>query len=100
MGIDGVDLAAHVSAPRTLRPPLCTVIEEAWLTFFTRCVGRVVKYGQQPVCVAAGPTRRPVLLMSGYPCRGCHDISKKQCIIIDVTSYEAIFFRPRREGCF
>jgi hypothetical protein len=30
--------------------------------------------------------------MSGYPCRGWRDSSKKQCIIIDVTSCEAIFF--------
>jgi hypothetical protein len=94
-----VNLAVHVSAPRALRPPLRTVIEEAWRTFFTRCTGRAVKYGQQPVCAATGPTGRPVLSMSGYPCRGWRDNSKKKRIIIDVTSCEAIFFRPRREGC-
>jgi hypothetical protein len=95
-----VNPAVHMSAPHALRPPLRTVFEEAWQTFSTRCAGRAVKYGQQPVCAAAGPIGLPVLSMSGYPCRGWRDNSKKQCIIIDVTFCEAIFFRPRREGCF
>jgi hypothetical protein len=45
-GSGGVDLAVHVSAPRAPRLPLCTVIEETWQTFFTKCAGRAVKYGQ------------------------------------------------------
>jgi hypothetical protein len=95
-----VDLAVHVSAPRAPRPPLRTVIEEAWQTFFTKRAGRAVKYGQQPERTTAGPTGHLVLSMSGYPCRGWRDDSKKQSIIIDITSYGAIFFRPKREGHF
>jgi hypothetical protein len=95
-----MNMAAHVSASRALRPPLRTVNEEAWRTFFTGCAGRAVRHGQQPEYATAGPTGRPVLSMSGYPCRGWRDNSNKQCIIVDVTSCEVILFRPRREGCF
>jgi hypothetical protein len=95
-----MDLAVHMSAPRTPRPPLCTVIEKAWRTFFTKRAGRAVKYGQQPEHAAAGPTGHLVLSMSGYPCRRWRDKSKEQSIIIDVTSCEAIFFRPEREDHF
>jgi hypothetical protein len=95
-----VNPAVHMSAPHALRPPLRTVFEEAWQTFSTRCAGRAVKYGQQPVCAAAGPTGCLVLSMSDYPCRGWRDNSKEQSVIIDVTSCEAIFFRPKREGRF
>jgi hypothetical protein len=38
--------------------------------------------------------------MSGYPYRGWRDSSKKQCIITDVASCEAIYFRPRGEVFF
>jgi hypothetical protein len=95
-----VDLAVHVSAPRALRPPLRTVIEETWRTFFTKHAGHAVKYGQQPERAAVGPTRRLVLSMSGYPCRGWRDNSNKRGIIIDVTSCGVVFFRPKREGHF
>jgi hypothetical protein len=96
-GSGGVDLVVHVSVPRALRPPLRTVIEETWRTFFTQ---RAVKYGQQPGHVAARPTGRPVLSMSGYPCRGWHDNLNEQCIIVDVTSCGVALFRPRRKGHF
>jgi hypothetical protein len=91
-----MNLAIHVSAPRALRTPLRTVNEEAWQTFFTRCAGRAVKHGQHSVCAAAGPTWHPVLSMSGYPYRGWHDNSKKQCIIIDVTPCEAISTQKKK----
>jgi hypothetical protein len=45
-GSSGVDLAIHVLAPRTPRPPLRAVIEETWRTFFTKRMGCAVKYGQ------------------------------------------------------
>jgi hypothetical protein len=99
-GSGGVDLAIHVSAPRPLRLPLHTVIEETWRTFLTQRAGRAVKYGQQPERVAAGPTGRLVLSMSGYPCRGWRDNSNEQDIIIDVMSCGVAFCRPRREGHF
>jgi hypothetical protein len=38
--------------------------------------------------------------MLGYPCRGWRDNSKEQSVIIDVTSCEAILFRPKREVHF
>jgi hypothetical protein len=99
-GSGGVDLAVHVSAPRASRPPLRTVIEEAWQTFFTQHAGRAVKYGQQPECAAAGPTGRLVSSMSGYPCRGWRDNSNEQRIITDVTFCGVVLFRPGRERHF
>jgi hypothetical protein len=55
-GSGGMDLAIHVSAPRVPQPPLRTVIEETWWTFFTQRAGRAVIYGQQPERAAAGRT--------------------------------------------
>jgi hypothetical protein len=95
-----MDLAIQVSAPRASRPPLRTVIEEAWQTFLTKHAGRAIKHGQQPERAVAGPTGRLVLSMLGYPCREWHDKLKEQSIIIDVTSCWAAFFRPEREGHF
>jgi hypothetical protein len=40
---DGIDLAFHMSAPRELRPPLRTRIEEMRRVFLTRRGGRAVK---------------------------------------------------------
>jgi hypothetical protein len=50
-----VNPATHVSAPRALWPPLRTVIEEAWQTFFTGGARHAVKCSQQPVCADLGP---------------------------------------------
>jgi hypothetical protein len=95
-----MDLVVHMLAPRAPQPPLCTVIEEAWRTFFTKRAGCAVKYCQQPERAAAGSTGRLVLSMPGYPCRGWHDKSKEQSIIIDVTSCEATSFRPKKRRSF
>jgi hypothetical protein len=89
-----------MSTPRTLRPPLCMVIEETWWTFFTQRAGHAVKYGQQLERTAVGPTGRLVLSMSGYPCRGWYDNSNGQGIITNIMSCGVAFFRPRKEGRF
>jgi hypothetical protein len=90
-GSGGVDLAIHVSAPRALRPPLRTVIEETWWTFFTHA---------RDVRSNAVNSRRPVLSMSGYPCRGWRDSSKEPSVFTDIISCEAISFRPKGEARF
>jgi hypothetical protein len=41
-----VNLAVHVSAPRKLRLPLCTGIEEARQIFLTSRAGHAVKQSQ------------------------------------------------------
>jgi hypothetical protein len=45
-GNDGVNLAVHVLAPRELRLPLRTGIEEARQIFLTGRAGRAVKQSQ------------------------------------------------------
>jgi hypothetical protein len=68
--------------------------------FFHPHVGHAVKHSQQPGRTAVGPTGRPVLSMSGYPCRGWRDSSKEPSVITDVISCEAISFRPKEEARF
>jgi hypothetical protein len=53
-GNGNVDLAIHVSAPRELRLPLCTGIEEARHIFLTGRAGHAVKQSQWPACAAWG----------------------------------------------
>jgi hypothetical protein len=50
-----VNLAVHVSAPRELRLPLRTGIEEVRQIFLTGRAGRAVKQSQQLACAARGP---------------------------------------------